>query len=113
MISRNNLFITMIVASLFSVTLTSSGEESPMTYHPGGMWMPRQIADIHAETLKKMGLEIDPQVFADPLQFLLNAIVSLGGCSASFISPQGLIITNYHCVRNYLQIGRASCRERV
>jgi hypothetical protein len=67
------------------------------------MWMPHQIAEIHGETLKRMGLQIDPEVFSDPLQFPLNAIISLGGCSASFISPDGLIITNYHCVRGYLQ----------
>lgn len=74
-----------------------------LVYEPGGMWMPRQIATTHAETLKKMGLEIDPRVFADPLEFPLNAIVHLGGCSASFVSPEGLAITNYHCVRGYLQ----------
>ena len=74
-----------------------------LVYEPGGMWMPQQIAYTHAETLKRMGLEIDPQVFANPLEFPLNAIVHLGGCSASFISPEGLIITNYHCVKGYLQ----------
>ncbi len=81
----------------------SKTADDELVYEPGGMWMPQQIASTHAETLKRMGLEIDPQVFANPLDFPLNAIVHLGGCSASFISPEGLIITNYHCVRGYLQ----------
>jgi hypothetical protein len=77
--------------------------EEALVYEPGGMWLPQQVPEIHGDTLKKMGLDIDPEVFSNPLQFPLNAIISLGGCSASFISPDGLIITNYHCVRGYLQ----------
>ncbi|MDH5466051.1 MAG: S46 family peptidase [Candidatus Aminicenantes bacterium] len=84
-----------------STQTTDAGEA--LIYEPGGMWLPQQVAEIHGDTLKEMGLGIDPEVFSDPLEFPLNAIISLGGCSASFISPDGLIITNYHCVRGYLQ----------
>ncbi|MGC9326633.1 MAG: S46 family peptidase [Candidatus Hinthialibacter sp.] len=103
MIMIRCLFAFLILVSSFSLTGAAFGEDSKLIYQPGGMWMPHQIAETHADTLKEMGLKIDPKVFADPLEFPLNAIVHLGGCSASFISPEGLVITNYHCVRGYLQ----------
>jgi len=103
--------ISIFITILCLLCLISCRPESPQTanadealiYEPGGMWLPQQVAEIHGDTLKEMGLEIGPEVFSNPLQFPLNAIISLGGCSASFISPNGLIITNYHCVRGYLQ----------
>ncbi|HFE44763.1 MAG TPA: hypothetical protein ENJ18_04605, partial [Nannocystis exedens] len=57
------------------------------------MWMPTQLAS-QVESLKKAGLELDPAKLTDPTAFPLAAVVSLGGCSASFVSPEGLIITN-------------------
>ena len=69
-----------------------------------GMWtfdnFPR------AAVAEKYGASID----ADWLDRIRLATVRLAGCTASFVSAQGLILTNHHCVASCL--AQNSTRER-
>ncbi|HEU0030907.1 MAG TPA: S46 family peptidase [Kofleriaceae bacterium] len=73
--------------------------------NPGGMWLPQQLTlPAHVENFKKLGVQIDNAALADPLAAPLGAIVAINGCTSSFVSPEGLLVTNHHCVQGALQI---------
>lgn len=81
---------------------------------PGGMWMPSQMTlPQHTDVFSKMGVKLDPKTLADPLQSPLASVVFLGGCTGSFVSPQGLVVTNHHCVQGALQLNSKEGKNYV
>jgi len=79
--------------------------------HAGeGMWLPDQLPKI-TDSLRAAGLDTPPENFADLTGDPMGAIVSLGGCSASFVSPKGLVATNHHCAHGSIQFNSSTERN--
>lgn len=69
-----------------------------------GKWTPEQILEHDPKWLRQLGLEIPPEkLWGRDGAGLLEAAVKIDGCSAGFISADGLLITNHHCAFGILQ----------
>ncbi|WP_316839560.1 S46 family peptidase [Pedobacter gandavensis] len=63
------------------------------------------LSEIHKLDLKKAGLKIDQNEIYNPNgTSLVDALVNVGGCTGSFVSGEGLIITNHHCAFSAVQL---------
>lgn len=67
-----------------------------------GMWEPTQLPTL-AGALKAAGFPGDATSLARLDAAPLGAVVNIGGCTASFVSTEGLLVTNHHCVVDDLQ----------
>ena len=94
----------MIKKYLFALLVTLSFSISA----DEGMWEPHQMELLKNE-LRATGYKRSVSNISNLFKHPMSAIVSLGGCSAAFVSQDGLIATNYHCIeRSFLQFNSNS-----
>nr|MBO2468477.1 dipeptidyl-peptidase 7 [Xanthomonadaceae bacterium] len=100
---RLRLLTASVLAALAAVPAAFAGE---------GMWVPQQLPEI-AGPLKQAGLKLKPEQLADLTGDPMGAVVALGGCTASFVSPNGLVVTNHHCAYGAIQLNSTPERNLI
>ncbi len=83
-----------------------------------GMWLPTLIEQQILPDMQAQGCKLTAeQIYSANQACLTNSVIQIGmGCSGCFLSNDGLVLTNYHCVQyqiskaceggqNYLQDG--------
>ena len=83
-----------------------------------GLWIPMLVEQQILPDMQAQGCKLTAeQIYSAEKACLTNAVVRIGrGCTGSFVSDEGLVLTNYHCVeyqiskvceggKNYLKEG--------
>jgi hypothetical protein len=69
-----------------------------------GMWIPALIHKLNIQSMQNAGLQLTAEdIYSINNSSLKDAIVSIGGCTAEMISPDGLMLTNHHCAFGDIQ----------
>jgi len=101
---RKPLTVALLVVSLLITPLSSWADE--------GMWLPDSLNKLPLAEMKKRGFELKPEdIYSLTKPSLKDAVVqiSIGG-TGSFVSPEGLILTNHHVA--FGAVTRASTSEK-
>ena len=102
--------IRLLPAALALALLPAAVLNAPAAHADEGMWQPSQMPEL-GDRLRELGLRMDPASLSDLASKPLDAVISLGGCTASFVSPQGLVVTNHHCAYGNIQYNSTPERD--
>ena len=90
---------TRLVASVSAFALASAMALSisvPPVFSAEGMWLPQEIPDDVMAEMRAGGLNLDRgEIWNAGGTGLVSAVVQVGA-TGSFVSPEGLILTNHH-----------------
>ena len=81
-------YLLLFVFFIFSLTTIVADE---------GMWIPSELQNNYPE-MQKLGLKLTlEQLYDLKTPSIKDAVVRIDGCTAEFISSEGLLLTNHHC----------------
>jgi Peptidase S46 len=90
--SRSHSFFALLVASLLCAEPLKADE---------GMLPMSELGKLD---LKAKGIELTAEELFNPKGLsLVDGVCRVNGCTGSFVSPRGLIITNHHCAYDAIQ----------
>jgi hypothetical protein len=101
---RKPLTVALLVVCLLISPFSSLADE--------GMWLPDSLGKLPLAEMKKRGFELKPEdIYSLTKPSLKDAVaqISIGG-TGSFVSPDGLILTNHHVA--FAAVTRASTQEK-
>ena len=96
--SRLLLLILVILICFFALIAVQAASADE------GMWLLDDIGSLDLDKMWSAGLAVSPQgIYSDKPDCLAKAVVMLGGATGSFVSKNGMIITNHHVAFAALQ----------